>query len=140
MSGWQDLKFETLVGKTLISCKNENDERIVFECDDGTTYALLHNQNCCENVTVESITGDLADLVGTPILLAEEASSDDDPEDVKAAKVAARAKDPDAWHYDSESQTWTFYKLRTIRGSVDIRWHGSSNGYYSERVDFELVR
>lgn len=117
-----EMKFSDLIGKTLVAARNENDERIVFETSDES-FALLHHQDCCESVHVESITGDLTDLIGAPILLAEEAQSNDRPIDVK----------PDEY---TESETWTFYKLRTIKGSVDIRWHGTSNGYYSESVDF----
>jgi hypothetical protein len=119
-------QFSELQGQTLKRAAQITDDRIEFELEDGTTYALYHIQYCCESVVVESVTGDLADLVGTPILLAEEATSSDDPPGVKH-------------EYPPESQTWTFYKLRTIKGSVDIRWHGESNGYYSESVDFGPV-
>jgi hypothetical protein len=113
-------QFSDLVGKTLTACRNVGDEEIIFDCDDGKSYKLYHSQDCCESVTVEDICGDLEDLVGTPILLAEEATSETPPEGSQS------------WDVD----TWTFYKLRTIKGSVDIRWHGSSNGYYSTSVDF----
>jgi hypothetical protein len=120
------VQFSDLQGKTLTRVEQIGDDRIEFDCNDGyesKKYLMFHCQDCCESVIVESIVGDLGDLIGTPILLAEEAQSD---------------KTPDGFNheYQPESQTWTFYKLRTIKGSVDIRWFGSSNGYYSETVDF----
>lgn len=133
------MDFAILQGKTLTKVEQIGDDRIRFEADDGKNYELSHYQDCCESVTVESITGDLADLVGTQILLAEEATSSDDPADVIERKAAEKAKNPDSYYDYTDSQTWTFYKLRTIKGSVDIRWHGESNGYYSERVDFDEV-
>jgi hypothetical protein len=116
--GWNDRRdFSILVGKTLTQCFQVDDEEIHFITDEAS-YKLLHNQDCCEHVYVEDVCGDLNDLVGTPILFAEEASSSD--ETVKYG-----------------SGTWTFYKIATIKGSVTIRFHGESNGYYSESVDFE---
>lgn len=117
-------EFADLQGKTLKRAAQISEDRIEFETDDGKTYALFHSQSCCETVVVESITGDLADLVGTPILLAEEATSADDPPGCPNPEY-------------NKSQTWTFYKLRTLKGSVDIRWYGTSNGNYSEDVDFD---
>ena len=114
-----------LFGKTLVSVTvNSSKDEIRFVTDDVVTYVMWHDQGCCEHVYVESIVGDLADLVGSPILKAEEATSYARPTDVPAPE------------YANDSETWTFYKLATIKGYVDIRWHGSSNGYYSESVDF----
>lgn len=120
-------EFSDLHGKTLIAVKQDGDDEIVFVCADGKSYKLFHSQDCCESVFVESIAGELSDLIGSPILLAEEATSAVDPPDAQAPA------------FRDDSQTWTFYKLRTLKGSVDIRWYGSSNGYYSEGVDFVEV-
>ena len=73
---------------------------------------------------IESIVGDLNDLVGQKILKAEESRSSEPPSDI----TYADGETPD-------SETWTFYKLASIKGYVDIRWFGSSNGYYSEEVE-----
>lgn len=118
--------FSDLLGKTLSAVKQSGDE-LVFTTIDGDVYRMFHNQDCCESVEIESIVGDLQDLIGNPILLAEESSSGDRPANVPKPK------------YEPDSETWTFYKLATIKGYVDIRWHGESNGYYSEGVDFYLV-
>jgi hypothetical protein len=120
--------FSELVGKTLASFSGvEGGDTIEMVCTDGSIYVMHHAQDCCESVSVESIVGDVADLIGSPILHAEESTSDTDPEGYSA----------DGTYRDS-SFTWTFYKLATAKGWVDIRWLGESNGYYSESVD--LVR
>jgi hypothetical protein len=122
-------KFSELVGKTLTEVRGKaGDDKMEFLCDDGSIYVMHHSQDCCESVSVESIVGNLADLVGSPILRAEEATNDkEDPPDYKAEDTYR------------ESFTWTFYKLATIKGYVDLRWLGESNGYYSESVDFVRV-
>ena len=118
---WGDeVDFGTLVGKTLKSVVvNSDRDRIDFETVDGESYTMLHHQDCCESVSIEDIIGDLDDLVGSPVLQAEATSNEGTTGE---------------W---GDSSTWTFYKLATIKGSVTIRWYGTSNGYYSERVSFE---
>lgn len=76
-------------------------------------------QQCCEDVYVEEIVGDLEDLAGVPIT---------------SATVATSSQETGSW-----SRTWTFYCLRTQKGDVTIRWFGESNGYYSETVDLGVV-
>lgn len=113
-------QFSDLKGKTFSNIIVEK-EIIVFTTVDGSQYKLYHSQDCCESVEVEDVIGDINDLIGSPILLAEETTSEKNPED----------KD-----YSADSMTWTFYKIATIKGYVTIRWFGQSNGYYSESVDF----
>ncbi|AKF13459.1 hypothetical protein PHIN3_196 [Sinorhizobium phage phiN3] len=110
-----------LVGRTIASIYAD-DEIIHITCEDGSSFRFIHHQDCCESVYIESINGDLQSLVGNPILIAEARSNDAPP-----------LPDSDV------SYTWTFYTLATIKGHVDIRWYGTSNGYYSESVDFEYL-
>lgn len=116
------LEFKDLIGKTFSSVVNNDNDEIIFTVSENEKYKLYHSQDCCERVSVESIDGDLEDLVGSEILQAEEVNN-----------VENESKE------SYESFTWTYYKLATLKGYVTIRWLGESNGYYSERVDFERV-
>jgi hypothetical protein len=114
-----------LKGKTLSSVSGcVGDGSIEFKTTNGETYLMYHEQDCCESVSVEDIVGDLEDLVGSEILLAEEVGGES-PADFNER--------------DHESVTWTFYKFATRKGYVDIRWLGESNGYYSESVSFRKI-
>jgi len=128
------MKFENLLGKVITEVKfvhyestaepYKGADEIHFVTDEGT-FILDHAQDCCERVQVEDVTGDIQDLIGTPILKAEEATSE--------AQGGTTHED-----FEEGPGTWTFYKLATIKGYVDIRWGGYSNGYYSEEVDFRF--
>ena len=114
-----------LKGKTLSSVSGcVGDDNIEFRTTDGETYLMYHEQDCCESVSVQDIVGDLEDLVGSEILLAEEVTGES-PVDFDDKYM--------------DSYTWTFYKLATRKGYVDIRWLGESNGYYSEGVSFRKI-
>ena len=109
-----------LVGKTFDFVSNYDDEKLMFYDKEGKGYGFYHQQDCCESVMINDIIGDLNDLVGVPILVAEEVSNDEDTSGF-------------------ESATWTFYKFATIKGYVTVRWLGTSNGYYSESVYFRKI-
>ena len=115
---------------TLKEIKGEvGDDEIFFITNEDRKFKLHHYQDCCESVDIEDICGDLGDLIGSPILVAEEVDNERDvnPEGVKIPEY-------------QDSFTWTFYKLDTAKGGVTIRWYGESSGYYSESVDFDEVK
>ena len=115
-------EFSEINGLTIesITGLEKGSERVLLNFSNGQEIIMYHSADCCESVEVEDVCGDPADLIGTPLLLAEEVTSEDNPDDVDMAY--------------QDSFTWTFYKLSTIKGSVTIRWYGESNGYYSESV------
>lgn len=110
-------EFSSLVGLTFASVENVKDYELRFTTVDGRKFRMYHEQDCCESVGLEDATPEnwKEVITGTPILHAEESSQ-------------INEKAP-------ESGTWTFYKLGTAKGWVDLRWYGESNGYYSESVD-----
>jgi len=133
-----DIGINTLQGKTLTSVKPNGDESvIIFKEDNGNEYQMYHDQDCCESVYIEDINGDLNDLINTPILLAEERTSDSKTKEQEMTDLLEQKNlyNPD----DDGTELWTFYEFQTIKGSVNIRWYGTSNGYYSMGVSFLQV-
>ena len=121
------IAFSSLLGKTITEILGKvGDDKLTFQASDGSRYRLYHEYDCCESVRIEDIAGDLSDLLGAPIVRAEEPSSLDRFEEKPI-------------NQDDDSFTWTFYILGTAKGTVTIRWYGTSNGYYGEGVGFEMV-
>jgi hypothetical protein len=122
MSQNKAVDFSTLLRKTLSSIVvNRECNEIIFTVGlDEEVYRMYHYQYCCEDVRIEDIVGDVEDLIGHPLLVAECVSKCDTPPS------------------EIYSETWTFYKLTTIKGSVTLRWYGTSHGY-SEEVNFVLM-
>lgn len=109
------VSISNLVGKTFVHVTFDKEE-IVFDQQDGTEYKMFHRQDCCERVTLDEWDGEIDYLVGSPITKAE----------VRTNEGGIRG---------DYTYTWTFYLIETVKGSVHLKWYGSSNGYYSESVD-----
>jgi len=110
-----------MLGKTFVQVSGSvGGYEMTFETAQGERFIFAHSQDCCESVDINDIVGDLQDLVGEPLLVAEEVQGETPVDFVER---------------DHESVTWTFYKFATRKGYVDVRWLGESNGYYSEGVD-----
>jgi hypothetical protein len=114
------MDMNVLVGLMIvdIAVDYENDE--IWFYTPNRTFKMYHLQDCCESVTISDVVGDPADFAGQTILSAYESSNESNE--------------------GYGSQTWTFYDIRCLKGSLNIRWFGESNGYYSESVDLvEIV-
>lgn len=126
----EDIEIEKFMGMTFTAITGEKGgEELRFHADNGNVYVMYHSQSCCESVYLEDVIGDLQDLVGSPILRAEEA--------VHSDETPIGIPQPEGYN---DSYTWTFYKLATAKGYVDLRWFGSSNGYYGEGITISRVQ
>ena len=123
------MNFNILKGLTITSIDGLEDDstEVIFTTSEGRRFEMSHSQDCCERVSIEDVCGDINDLLNSPILLAEEETSDYDPVDINK-------------EYHDDLYCWTFYKLSTFKGDVTIRWYGESNGYYSVSVNFKEIR
>ena len=95
-------------------------DEILFEFKNGENIKMYHSQDCCETVSIEDINGDK------------------NLEEAIFYEILEKECDKEALNDYDESFTWTFYTIRTSKGYLDIRWYGTSNGYYSESVEFTI--
>lgn len=110
--------IEDMVGKKITGIYYDY-ENFQVMTDDGC-YAFYHAQDCCEDVVLTQVDGDLEKILGSVISRAEEVTNTTES------------------HWGSV--TWTFYKIFTPKGIVDFRWQGSSNGWYSETVTLVKIK
>lgn len=116
-----DLDILKIKGETVTEITGVENHDVIFHCASGRKFRMFHQQDCCESVTIEDVIGDIRDLIGVPMLMAEIVS-----EEQKEREYG-------------ETCTWSFVKFGTVKGYVTFRWYGSSNGYYSETPTFEEV-
>jgi len=132
--------YDDLIGQTVIKINRVFDKErekqedldgasvieLEFLMESGQRWRMWHDQDCCEWVHLDDIEGELSDLIGAPIMMAEEVTDTGIP-------------DGEEKYGSDDSHTWTFYKFATAKGYVTLKWYGESNGYYSESMEFERV-
>ena len=112
--------LEAIVGLVLTGVGDECVSNVIRLEFGDYVVEFYHEQNCCESVLIDDINGDFKDLVGHPLLVADERTNHEET--------------------NFGSETWTFYTFRGVNGSVDVKWYGESNGYYSEEVYARVLR
>lgn len=114
--------LDFLEGKIIdkVEGMEKGSEEVYFHLEDGSCYKMYHEQDCCEWVSLEDVCGDVEDLIGSTVHHAEERTENSE----------------NNWG----SQTYTFYDIQTQKGSVNLRWLGESNGYYSESVYIKRIK
>jgi len=116
---WEDADISELIGKTLVSVEGyeADGEVVVMTTDDGARYHFFHEQDCCESVGLTDVdAGEFKNIIGEKVCLAE------------------RVEFSPPTNTYGDTSTWTFYKVGSDRWTAVMRWHGVSNGYYSESV------
>jgi hypothetical protein len=122
-----DCSVEELVGKKIVDLAENHEGDLTFTMSDGSIYEMGYVPDCCATCVVESGLDDLKAMIGQKLVAVTEDSSKETPADVKQ-------------EYTPESQTWTFYTFRSNKATAQLRWFGSSNGYYSESVTFRRAK
>lgn len=120
---------EHLSGKVITDIRglSKDSDIVSIHFTDGSYLSMYHEQDCCESVTLEDFDNDAQSLIGGDIIRIEECISNVNDEEF----------DP-LYNYD-DSYTWTFYTIVTSKGTMKLRWYGTSNGWYSEEITLSVT-
>ena len=127
MQSDEQSNIKKLVGETLVGVvlnyidTDEKGDVIMLTTKSGRKFKIYHEQDCCEVVKIQDTEGNWHDLLGKVIVDASEETECDVCESEEI--------------YCEESWTKTTLTFKVNDATVISRWIGTSNGYYSERVD-----
>jgi hypothetical protein len=107
---------QTIVGKTVKSIVNSNNEELLINFTNGGSCRFYHYQNCRGSIYIKE---------------------SDDLNLLEGATLTSVTKEIEDGSDDHDSITITTYTFEYSEGIVKVIWKGVSNGYYSEEVDFE---
>ena len=114
----QAINIEQIKGMTITAVVyKETNESLLIHLNTHV-LEMIHHQDCCETVYLADVVGSFEDLIGYPLLEVSESIVDIESEDY--------------------SSTASYYNFRTVKASVQLRWVGESNGFYSEIVESYL--
>lgn len=124
-------ELEGLVVKEINVCEDE----IMLSCDNGYNYYFYHEQDCCEEVSICHVSGDHSRLKGMRLVQVEKIEwGYDEPICEDYIKQQHPQLKKESIYEDSATVTDLIF--RTKENTVCFKWLGTSNGYYSESVDF----
>ena len=109
-----------LIGKTVkvISIDNDELDITVTDGEKDYRYGIRHFQDCCESVSLDSVDGNIHNMIGKKITDAYSMISDLPYEEY------------------SGSGTRSVYRIVAEDDYLWLEWRGRSNGYYGEGVTF----
>ena len=114
----QAINIDQIKGMTITAVVyKESDESLLIHLNTHV-LKMIHHQDCCETVYLADVVGSFEDLIGYPLL------------EVSESIVNTNSADM--------SSTATYYNFKTVKASVQLRWVGESNGYYSVAVNCYL--
>ena len=114
----QPISIDQIKGMTITAViYKESNESLLIHLNTHV-LEMIHHQDCCETVYLTDVVGSFEDLIGYPLLEVSESTVNAESSDVSA--------------------TASYYNFRTVKASVQLRWLGESNGFYSETIDCYL--